>query len=835
MTELGVDLDAHLPQAGHTFTYERVERQLRRDTFVSDSASAGSHPIPFVCESLKYKHDVENNMHEYYSQAEQHARLKSLCRQLYDAVAPAEGHCKRLDDCFSQIVVCNFQTHGRHEKITEDACDILGRLPEIPLELPDQLLFYSPDDSVDVASRTLSPRAVGWRDLSVVTYVANNVIRTALMAAIFQTKTTGTMLDEFIDTTADLLSTSSELCQSTASSDEKHSWFLVRAFLWTSWQRCSMMYFYTIVGSHLKLGFNDHDGNSLILKSCLVAPGVSIQEMSRRFASAGKSEYMCGWAFELLRSHPSAIGLDFRRFHHSFSDAFGARAGRCIQSQQTSCKGDDLEKCHRFKGMKITDQSAHGENCSRHCKRLFWNETSYRSVAGARAVELVDDPSHGELTYCEASGDTLAVSHVWSHGQGGRPELGHGFNHCLHRRYIAIAQSLGCSSYWMDSPCIPEDHQLRQEAIAKINEVFEMSRATVIYDRDLTEVNVEDEDLSVRVCELILVTAMICDWNLRAWTFLEAFRGRRNIYMLCKDNRTVSLRDTVEVVFYKGSIDIALLLLTIPHLLPSRDRKDFRYINNAHESGFMTVETAGSHLSHRAASRPGDDVVIWSLLTRDKIAKTPRTSVLRRLLYQDKVYKESKAFWKRQRDRSLNTSFLLSSAPRLKTRGLRWAPSSPMAELWQNPLNGMTSRLLALDGIESEAGLITKDGHLARWLTYDLIGNVIGARTVSTWLGVELNTVDDRCQVNLRRIRQRHLRGYIWGIILQPLHFRSYMDPAPNRSHEKTLVAVCATNFRFRLPCNEDERVFWKWRGVYEWDNIEPLPHLQLTSDVLLV
>ncbi len=97
--------------------------------------------------------------------------------------------------------------------------------------------------------------------------------------------------------------------------------------------------------------------------------------------------------------------------------------------------------------MKITDQSAHDESCSRHCKRLFWNETSYRSVAGARAVKLVDDPPQGELTYCEASGETLAVSHVWSHGQGGRPELGHGFNHCLHRRYIAIAQSLGCSSY----------------------------------------------------------------------------------------------------------------------------------------------------------------------------------------------------------------------------------------------------------------------------------------------------------------------------------------------------------------------------------------------------
>ena len=103
-------------------------------------------------------------MHEYYSEAEQYARRKSSSRQLYDAVTPAEGHCKRLDDCFAENVVCNFQTHGRHEKIAEDACDILGRLPEVPFELPDQLPDHSPDYSIDIASRTPVPRVVGWRE-----------------------------------------------------------------------------------------------------------------------------------------------------------------------------------------------------------------------------------------------------------------------------------------------------------------------------------------------------------------------------------------------------------------------------------------------------------------------------------------------------------------------------------------------------------------------------------------------------------------------------------------------------------------------------------------------
>lgn len=830
MAGFGRDIDDHLPLAYHTFTYERVERQLNTDTFISDPESTGGHPSPFNCESLEYSHDLESHTHRFYSKAEQDDLRKLLCHSLYDAVKDPKEHCTRLDNCFSKLVLCNLQIDGEPKNIIENACDIMGRLPAIPLELPGTPPLLHAAYLVDSAPETLNP---SWRGLQVVNYVAANVIRTALLAAIYRGTTTGTMLDKFVDTVADLISTSSELFSSAASDDERLKWFLVRAFLWTSWQRCSMIYLYTIVGSHIRLGFNDHDGHSLLLKGFFPSPGLSIQEMSRKGASAGKSDYMCGWAFELLRSDPSAVGLDFRRFHRRFSDAFGARPGRCIQGHQSSCQGDDLSKCQRFRGMKITNQSAHDSTCPGTCQRLFWDRSSYESISGARAVKLVDNPTQGRVTYCEASGETLAISHVWSHGQGGRPEDGHGFNHCLHRRYIAIARSLLCSSYWMDSPCIPEDHEFRKEAISKINEVFENSRATVVYDRDLTEIDAKD--LSIRTRELIVVTAMICDWNLRAWTFLEAFRGRHSIYALCKDNVTVSLKETVETVYNKGSIDIALLLLSIPHLLPSRDNKNFKTIGNAFESGFMTVETAGSLLSHRSASRPGDDVVIWTLLISNTIEETLPSSPVRNLCRHDTIHEQSKAFWKRQQGRYLSTSFLLSSAPRLKTRGLRWAPSSPTAELWESPLDGTKTRLLALDGTESEGGSITKDGFMAKWLMYDFVGGLIGARAVSSFIKVEVDPVDDRCQVNLRRIRQRYLRGFLWGAILRPVDSRKYGDPAPSRSDQKSLVVVCATNKRCTCPFSQDDRIFWTWRGVYEWDTREPLPNLMLTSEVLIV
>ncbi|KAL8719912.1 MAG: hypothetical protein Q9225_003141 [Loekoesia sp. 1 TL-2023] len=277
----------------------------------------------------------------------------------------------------------------------------------------------------------------------------------------------------------------------------------------------------------------------------------------------------------------------------------------------------------------------------------------------------------------------------------------------------------------MDIPCIPEDYKLRREAILKINEIFENSKATLVCDRDL--MSIDAIDLSLKARETILVVAMVCDWNLRAWTFLEAVRGRRNIFILCKNNTIVSLRETADIVYREGHIDIALLLLTTPHLLPVRFGKEFKMVGSSIASGFMGLETGGSLLSHREASRPGDDIVIWSLLL------------------DDKVYKSAKKFWKSKVGQSIFTSFLLSSAPRLKMRGFRWAPSSPTAQLLADRSKGSSYRLLAYDGYDSSAGLITKDGFRASWLMYDFTGSLIGSDFFSSRFKIEMEPVEPTC------------------------------------------------------------------------------------------
>lgn len=577
-----------------------------------------------------------------------------------------------------------------------------------------------------------------------------------------------------------------------------------------------MLYFYNIVGAHLQLGFNDNEGQNVVLRGFYPVAGMSIQEMSKRFASVEKPAYMCGWAFKLIRTDPCAIGLDFRNFFQRFSVAFDGWEGRCIPHQQNPCKGDAPDTCQRFRGMKIENQSAHHGDCYGECGKLVWNRESYISAPGPRAVALEDSDGQNQLRYCQASDRTLAISHVWSHGQGGRPEEGHGLNRCLHHRYASLAAPLGCESYWMDTPCIPEDHKLRREAIRKINEIFENSKATLVCDRDL--MSIDATDLSVKIRETILVTAMVCDWNLRAWTFLDSMRGRRNVYILCKDNVIVSLRETAEIVYRKGCIDITILLLNAPHLLPIRFGREYKTVGGSIVSGFMTLETGASLLSHREASRPGDDIVIWSLLL------------------DDKVYDEPKSFWRSRVGLSILTSFLLSSAPRLKTKGFRWAPSSPTAQLLTDRSGGLRYRLLAYDGMDSSSGLITKDGYRASWLMYDFLGGVRGSKFLSSKMKVEMEPVEPKCQDNLDRVRQKYLGGYLWGALLQPIASQTFNDPVLHRSDAgRTLLAVVATNRRWTWPGEKDKRLFWTWRGIYEWDMSEPLPKFATIDNVFIV
>ena len=501
------------------------------------------------------------------------------------------------------------------------------------------------------------PQDPGWDGLRIASYLSTNIICLAMCTIVHPWISKGKLV-EFVDSIATLLDAATRLFSAAKAHAASEKWYIVRAFLWVLWQRSAMVYFSFLLTQHLEQGVDDGvSSTSYFLQSFSPIPGMSIQEVSKKYAAVGKSRCMCGWAFRLRRENPVCIGADFRKFHKLYSRLFDDHQSRCSASGIISCKGDHPNSCKRFVEMVIEDQSAHDRGCT-GCDKLTWDERSYRSTPGARAVSL-ENTSGRRLQYQIASRKTLAISHVWSHGQGGRPETG--MNRCLHNRFKSIATIMGCNSYWMDTSCIPTDHALRREAIANINNVFAESTATVICDRDLMQIEIE-RDNSVELREAILVTTMICDWKIRAWTFLEAFRARESIYLLCKNNRVLSLKETVEIVHREGGLDVGILLLTIPHLVPRVRREQGSGIATADEypeikkveevykplfDGLLTVENSGMLLSHRPASRPGDDVVIWSLLL------------------DEKVYENAIDFWRSREGRYIHTSFLVSTAPRL--------------------------------------------------------------------------------------------------------------------------------------------------------------------------
>lgn len=753
-----------------------------------------------------FSHAREDGVHHFYSKEKQSAITEEFCRQLYAKAEDVVFHTSQLDDCLSQLVACNFQPQKQQDKelIIDRTCRLLSRLPSHPIELDDDpgvLHDGYLHPSTAMACNDIGLSVFLWQRMKVTTFVSTDIIRAAILTIIHQGSST-IMLIDLIDMVADLLETCSRLSEGVPQS-EAQGWYIARAFLWTSWQRCSMIYFHTLLARYFISGFNDHAGRDLVLRGTMPSPGVSIQELSKRRAKAEKSAYMCGWAFELLRNHPMTIGVDFRRFHQRFAGALGNHQPRCIAAEPRACKGDMPGNCQRFRGMKIENQSAHDNECTGNCPKMLWDEASYRSISGARAVSL--NSGDTLIRYGPATSSTLAISHVWSHGQGGRPE--EGFNHCLHLRYSRIAQSFGCDSYWMDTPCIPDDHELRNESISKINDVFTQSKLTLVCDKDFMEIDARH--LTLEVQESILVAVTVCDWNVRAWTFLEAFRARSAIYILCKDNVVVPLKETLKIVHEMGAIEIAILALALPHLIPSAIGRDYHVGGRSFVPGFLTVETAGSLLSHREASRPGDDLVIWSLLLKEEACK------------------DTELFWRSKIGTAISTAFLVSSAPRLDVRGFSWAPRTPNTDISRNSLTNGSERILSYDGSTGDQALITSEGLNGTWYMYLFIGG--NKRTTLFRLSPTSKTPHS---FNLRIIRKTYLRRYTWGALLRPVSAATSRNSMIDRQDmTRVLFVVCGSQ-----GTDDDKKpMFWDWKGVYQWDMTEPLPRLDRTSEVVIV
>lgn len=580
--------------------------------------------------------------------------------------------------------------------------------------------------------------------------------------------------------------------------------------------------------SHLKNGFETNQFRSI--------RGTAISSDVFRRSGEGQTfnlpSYMCPWAFRSLCVERSAATFDFRRFHQRFKDLPDSHEPRCLPSETSlstasQCDGKAVTNCRRFKGATCQNQTAHNGDCiNGSCKKLYWDERSYRSIKGMKAVCIPS--SQSSLRYRIASYATLAISHVWSHGQGGRPERNRkgGMNQCLHQRYSEIATKMGCDSYCMDTACIPENHSLRREAIEKINPIFESSRATLVCDKDLMNLNIDKfirleeprhlhatyNTSVIHLLETLIVVLLVSDWNVRAWTLLEAARGRKNILILCAKNETISLHEALEIVSLHGAVEIPILYLTAEHLLKPSKKATQGNDNPGTNTPRMSVEASAALLSRRPASRKNDTTIIWSLMFGNTPYHTPK------LMWQ--------GLMRAPLDIRFGCGFLMAEdTPRLKcTKGLSWAPKIPaLISMADEQLGGLEAHL---GESENDAQVCTmKNGCLIWWCcvhTFECYGNCLLASWKARLRCLLAGLPRPRNTGQLEKICKSYLLCSKRGALLVPAFVTALDNKKPLGSslpaflkgkNGGTLVVVCSIN--------SDSK--GKWRKVYEWSNEEPL------------
>lgn len=313
----------------------------------------------FACEGFGSM--TRNGVIYYYSGANRDARAQDFCKRLFAQMDEPVGHFTRLDHVFSQLLECNLKPSQPVRAVAERACRRLRRLPTRPPQLVDARRLsnvqYSFGDQLRSSSRPI------WKELQVVSLHSTNTIRIALFLEIFGVSAMAVSVLSLVNTVAESLEAASLLAAEAEPGLCQQKWFVVRAFLWTSWQRSLMLLCSQVLYQDLRYGERGDIRSSLVLRRTFPSPGLSIQKMSRQVSGLGKSQYMCSWAFELLRNNPIFTGMDFRVFHQRYIDIFRNRSGRCIQGSDEPCDGKLPGHCQRFVSGVVQDQSAHDSEC----------------------------------------------------------------------------------------------------------------------------------------------------------------------------------------------------------------------------------------------------------------------------------------------------------------------------------------------------------------------------------------------------------------------------------------------------------------------------------------
>ena len=172
------------------------------------------------------------------------------------------------------------------------------------------------------------------------------------------------------------------------------------------------------------------------------------------------------------------------------------------------------------------------------------NEVLRKENFGLVNIDLVlDENSGGNNMFVPYTSGTkyIAFSHVWSQGLGSTAE--EGLPKCqLHRLREFILQcsveseegsSQAPRLFWIDSLCVPQEHTLKNKAIAQMATIYRKSAATLVLDTSLQAVQ-RDRALfsSPSAQNKLLIQIVASAWNRRLWTYQEGTLASTVRFML---------------------------------------------------------------------------------------------------------------------------------------------------------------------------------------------------------------------------------------------------------------------------------------------------------------
>ena len=176
----------------------------------------------------------------------------------------------------------------------------------------------------------------------------------------------------------------------------------------------------------------------------------------------------------------------------------------------------------------------------------------------------------------------------------------------------------------------------------------------------------------------------------------------------------------------------------------------------------------------------------------------------------------------------------MSSAPRLQTRGLSWAPSTPYFKPPGENVSSQASSYHAFSGYETWPGLITDRGLVAGWHVYefDVLNTSKGAKQVCA-------VTDDQTRV-LTHICDQYLQESRWGALLLTMSgTRTFARDEDTSTRYGGLVrgrlmAVLGSNSVSKPSQKPAEDRGWTWKGVFEWDEKVCLPRFVEEEEFLI-